>query len=148
MGTFIFIIILAIVFYVIYKVIFAIGEVSGDVKSHGGMSSKYRTLLNYILSGHKDAKIFSESSTYICAGIANYGGKTIFHIQQLTGNKVSIQYEIKDNPVISAFKLEWTFPDDMDQNDIADILDKEIQNRTILEMSKYKNIQTFNKKQF
>ena len=48
----------------------------------------------------------------------NYGGTTLFHIQQSTGNKVLIQYEVKDNPVFPSFQLEWTFPDDMNQDEM------------------------------
>ena len=90
------------------------------------MRVKYAKLLNNILSGHKDSKIFAETRTYIKAGVSNYGGTTLFHIQQSTGNKVIIQYEVKNNPVVPSFQLTWTFPDDMDQDEMRNVIAADI----------------------
>ena len=116
------IIVIAVVVVIAFKLGSTSGQVIGSVNNSGGMRVKYAKLLNNILSGHKDSKIFVETRTYIKAGVSNYGGTTLFHIQQSTGNKVIIQYEVKNNPVVPSFQLTWTFPDDMDQDEMRNVI--------------------------
>lgn len=99
-------IVIAVVVFLAFKLGSTSGQVVGSVNSSGGMRIKYAKLLENILGGHKDCKIFVETRTYIRAGVSNYGGTTFFHIQQSTGNKVIIQYEVKDNPVVPSYQLE------------------------------------------
>ena len=120
------IIVIAVVVVIAFKLGSTSGQVIGSVNSSGGMRVKYAKLLNNILSGHKDSKIFAETRTYIKAGVSNYGGTTLFHIQQSTGNKVIIQYEVKNNPVVPSFQLTWTFPDDMDQDEMRNVIAADI----------------------
>lgn len=122
-------IIIAIVIFVAFKLGSTSGQVVGSVNSSGGMRAKYAKLLENILGGHKDSKIFVETRTYIRAGVSNYGGTTLFHIQQSTGNKVIIQYEVKDNPVVPSYQLEWTFPDDMDQDEMMAVMAMDMQKK-------------------
>lgn len=122
-------IIIAIVIFIAFKLGSTSGQVVGSVNSSGGMRAKYAKLLENILGGHKDSKIFVETRTYIRAGVSNYGGTTLFHIQQSTGNKVIIQYEVKDNPVVPSYQLEWTFPDDMDQDEMMAVMAMDIQKK-------------------
>ena len=114
----IWIIVIIIVIIIAYNFGSKSGETIGSVSNSGGMRLKYRELLEYILAGHRDSKIFLETRTYIRAGVSNYGGTTLFHIQQCPGNKVMIDYEIKDNPVVKAFTLRFTFDDNMDQSEM------------------------------
>lgn len=125
----IWVIVIAIVVFVAFKLGSASGQVVGSVNSSGGMRGKYAKLLENILGGHKDSKIFVETRTYIRAGVSNYGGTTLFHIQQSTGNKVIIQYEVKDNPVVPSYQLEWTFPDDMDQDEMMAVMAMDMQKK-------------------
>lgn len=120
------IIVIAVVVVIAFKLGSTSGQVIGSVNNSGGMRVKYAKLLNNILSGHKDSKIFAETRTYIKAGVSNYGGTTFFHIQQSTGNKVIIQYEVKNNPVVPSFQLTWTFPDDMDQDEMRNVIAADI----------------------
>ena len=120
------IIVIAVVVVIAFKLGSTSGQVIGSVNNSGGMRVKYAKLLNNILSGHKDSKIFVETRTYIKAGVSNYGGTTLFHIQQSTGNKVIIQYEVKNNPVVPSFQLTWTFPDDMDQDEMRNVIAADI----------------------
>lgn len=122
-------IIIAIVIFIAFKLGSTSGQVVGSVNNSGGMRVKYAKLLENILGGHKDSKIFVETRTYIRAGVSNYGGTTLFHIQQSTGNKVIIQYEVKDNPVIPSYQLEWTFPDDMDQDEMMTVMAMDMQKK-------------------
>lgn len=127
----IWVIIIVIIVFIAFKLGSTSGQVVGRVNSSGGMRVKYSKLLKLILDGHKDCKIIYETRTYIRAGISNYGGTTMFHIQQSTGNRVIIQYEIKDNPIVPSFQLEWTFPDDMDQDKMMVIMGLDIQKKMI-----------------
>jgi hypothetical protein len=124
-------IVIAIVVFIAFKLGSTSGQVVGCVQSSGGMRVKYAKLLDIILGGHKDSQIFVETRTYIRAGVSNYGGTTLFHIQQSTGNKVIIQYEVKDNPVVPSYQLEWTFPDDMDQNEMMAVMAMDMQKKVI-----------------
>ena len=127
----IWIIIVAIIVFIAFKIGSTSGQVVGSVNNCGGMRVKYARLLENILSGHKDSKVFVETRTYLRAGVSNYGGTTLFHIQQSTGNKVIIQYEVKDNPAVPAFQLEWVFPDDMDQNEMMVVISNDIQKKMV-----------------
>ena len=125
----IWVIVIAIVVYFAFKLGSTSGQVVGSVNSSGGMRVKYAKLLDNILAGHKDSKVFVETRTYLRAGVSNYGGTILFHIQQSTGNKVLIQYEVKDNPVVPPFQLEWTFPDDTDQDEMMFVMGVDIQKK-------------------
>lgn len=125
----IWVIIVAVIVFIAFKIGSTSGQVVGSVSSNGGMRVKYARLLENILSGHKDSKVFVETRTYLRAGVSNYGGTTLFHIQQSTGNKVIIQYEVKDNPAVPAFQLEWVFPDDMDQDEMMVVISNDIQKK-------------------
>jgi hypothetical protein len=125
----IWVIVIAIVVFIAFKLGSASGQVVGSMQSSGGMRVKYAKLLDNILGGHKDSQIFVETRTYIRAGVSNYGGTTLFHIQQSTGNKVIIHYEVKDNPVVPSYQLEWTFPDNMDQDEMMAIMAMDMQKK-------------------
>lgn len=108
-----------IIIIVVVIIAFKIGSNSGQMilspAKSGGMRVKYAKLLECILNGHKDCSIIIETRTYIRAGVSNYGGTTMFHIQQSSGNIVLIDYEVSHNPVVPKFTLHFSFRDDMDQ---------------------------------
>ncbi len=110
------VIIIIVVIIIAFKIGSSSGKVIENVTSSGGMRMKYAKLLSHILEGHEDSQVFVETKTYIRAGVINYGGTTLFHIQQSVGHSVVIQYEVKNNPVCPAFQLQWTFDDNMDQD--------------------------------
>jgi len=114
MGIFL-IIIAVIVVGIIIKFAADSTKQSSEVKSQGGMRKKYATLINHILRSDPKAKIFQEENTFISAGVSGIAGSTIFYIQQTYGN-VTIQYEVKNNPIVGFLKKEWTFPENMDQD--------------------------------
>lgn len=123
------IIIIAVIVFFAFKIGSTSGKVIGSVNRQGGMRVKYSKLLENILAGHKDSQIFAETRTYIRAGVSNYGGTTLFHIQQSTNNKVIIQYEVKNNPAIPPFQLEWIFPDDMNQDEMMVVMVNDLQKK-------------------
>lgn len=130
----IWVIVIVAIIFIAFKLGSTSGLVVGNVNSSGGMRVKYAKLLENILGGHKDSQIFVETRTYIRAGVSNYGGTTLFHIQQSTGNQVIIQYEIKNNPVVPAFQLEWVFPDNMDQDEMMAVMAIDMQKK-MMQMS-------------
>lgn len=111
-----------VIVIIIVIVVFKIGSKSGEIVSSssnaGGMRVKYAKLIEMILDGHKDSKIVVETRTYIRAGVSNYGGTTMFHIQQNTGNTVLIDYEVSNNPAVPSFTLHFSFPDSMNQEEM------------------------------
>ena len=44
------------------------------------------------------------------------------------------QYEIKNNPVVPAFQLEWVFPDNMDQDEMMAVMAIDMQKK-MMQMS-------------
>jgi len=127
----IWVIIIVIIGIITYKIGSSTGRVFERVESSGGMRVKYATLLEYILRGHSQSQIFGETRTYIRAGVSNYGGTTLFHIQQSTNNTVIIQYEVKDNPTVASYQLEWVFPDTMDQEKMIERINNDIRKKII-----------------
>ncbi|WP_031533290.1 MULTISPECIES: hypothetical protein [unclassified Bacteroides] len=113
---------IAIIIIVAYKLGATSGQVIERVNNSGGMRVKYAKLIDAFLGGHDDCQIFVETRTYIRFGVSNYGGTTLFHIQQSTDNKVIIQYEVKNNPICAPFQLQWFFPDDMNQDEMVVVM--------------------------
>lgn len=111
-------IIIVVLVIVVYKFSQNTRETVERVKSFGGMRTKYSKLVNNILEGHKDCQIFGETRTYLRIGVTNFGGSTMFHIQQCPGNKVMIDYDVSGNPVLGSFSLRFTFDDTMDQDEM------------------------------
>lgn len=88
----IWVIIVIVVVVLAFKLGNKTGEIVSSSSNAGGMRTKYAKLLEYILNGHPESKIVVETRTYIRAGVSNYGGTTMFHIQQSTGGVVLIDY--------------------------------------------------------
>lgn len=125
----IWVILIALGLFIAFKIGSTSGQVVGNVNRNGGMRSKYGRLIENILGGHKECVVLGETRTYIRLGVSNYGGTTLFHIQQSIDNKVIIQYEVKNNPIIPSFQLEWVFPDDMNQDDMMEVMAIDIQKK-------------------
>lgn len=128
MWVLIIVIIGAILFYQFGK---NTGNAIGSVQSSGGMRLKYAKLIKNILDGNKDCRIMLETKTYIRVGVSNYGGSTIFHIQQLPNNQVMIDYDVSNNPVIPDFSLRFRFPDYMDQDKMIEEIGLGVQKKML-----------------
>jgi hypothetical protein len=123
------VLLIAVALFIVYKFGMKSREIVGRAESSGGMRTKYARLLERILEGHSESQIFVETRTYIRAGVSNYGGTTLFHIQQCPNNTVMIDYEIKNNPISPNFSLRFTFPDDMDQDKMIDTINDRIEQK-------------------
>lgn len=117
--------------FVVYKFGKSSGEAIGSVRSDGGMRLKYAKLIKNILEGHTDCKIMMETRTYLRVGVVNYGGSTIFHIQQCPNDTVMIDYDVSNNPVFGKFSLRFTFPDNMDQDEMMERIGLGVQRKML-----------------
>lgn len=112
MWTFIIIVIVLIV----GKFLYDRNQQSVQIGRQGGMSNKYRTLIAHLMGGHSNTKIFQETSDSLSLGVSNAGGSTIFRLLQTFG-KVTVSWEMS-SPLFGKHKLEWSFPEFMDQNEM------------------------------
>lgn len=90
-------------------------EVVDHVAAHGGMREKYNVLVERILSSHPNMAVITETRTFMDIGMNNPDGSSHFYFQQVSKNAVMIQYELKGDPTMPDFKIDWTFDDSFDQ---------------------------------
>ena len=90
-------------------------EVVYHVAAHGGMREKYNVLVERILSSHPNMAVITETRTFMDIGMNNPDGSSHFYFQQVSKNAVMIQYELKGDPTMPDFKIDWTFDDSFDQ---------------------------------
>lgn len=90
-------------------------EVVDHVAAHGGMRDKYNVLVDRILSSHPNMAVITETRTFMDIGMNNPDGSSHFYFQQVSKNAVMIQYELKGDPIMPDFKIDWTFNDSFDQ---------------------------------
>ena len=90
-------------------------EVVEHVAAHGGMREKYNSLVERLLSSHPNMAIITETRTFMDIGMNNPDGSSHFYFQQISKSAVMIQYELKGDPTMPDFKIDWTFNDSDDQ---------------------------------
>ena len=117
---------LLLVAIIVIKFLYDTFKQSSDIKAEGGVRRKYSILVNHFLSGDQRCRIFHESNTLVSVGIAGAAGSQIYYISPAYG-KVSIRMEIKNNPLLGNKTKEWTFPEDMDQDDMIQKIESDIQ---------------------
>lgn len=84
----------------------------------GGMRVKYRTLIDNFIDPDSGLKVVKETNNYVCVGMKNASGSIAFHFQH-TFDKINVTFEMK-NIFIGNHKLDWTFPEFMDQQQMID----------------------------
>lgn len=90
-------------------------EIVEHVAAYGGMREKYNVLVERLLSSHPNMAVISETRTFMNIGMDNFDGSSHFYFQQVSKNAVMIQYELKGDPTMPDFKINWTFNDSYDQ---------------------------------
>lgn len=90
-------------------------EVVEHVTAHGGMREKYNVLVEHLLSSHPNMAVLAETRTFMDIGMNNPDGSSHFYFQQFSKNAIMIQYELKGDPTMPDFKIDWTFNDSYDQ---------------------------------
>ena len=117
MSTFvIFVIILVIV--MIIKFSKSSVEETNKVVKDGGMRNKYKILIDNFIDPESGMEIIDETSKYVCVGMVNTSGSIVFHFQH-TFDQINVTFEMK-NIIIGNHKLEWSFPETMNQHEMID----------------------------
>ena len=120
--------IIVLVSFIIIKFIYDSVKQSSKVKSEGGIRKKYSVLIDHLLSGHERCRILQDTNTFVSVGIIGPAGSQIYHIYPSYGN-VSIRMEIKNNPIYGNIKMEWTFPENMDQEEMIQNINQGIKTK-------------------
>lgn len=118
--------IIIIIGLIIIKFLYDTAKQSSRVKSEGGIRKKYNVLIEHFLSGHERCRILQESNTFVSVGVSGPAGSQIYSIYPSYGN-VTILMEMKNNPLFGNMKLEWTFPENMNQEHMILNINKDIE---------------------
>jgi hypothetical protein len=111
-------IIIAILVFVLGKFFYERYQQSQQVLKEGGMLHKYQKLVDLLLSGHSNTKIYQVTSESIVLGSGSAGGSTIFYLAQTWG-KITIQWKV-ESPIFGNHKLEWSFHEYDDQGKMVE----------------------------
>lgn len=120
--------IIVIVVCIIGKFLFDTAKQSSDIKDQGGIRQKYSILINHFLQGHERCRILQSSNTFVAVGVQGPAGSQIYYVYPTYGN-VTIRMEMKNNPLWGNMKMEWTFPENMDQNRMIEKINIDIENK-------------------
>lgn len=101
---------------------------SSKVGAECTIRKKYSVLIDHILSSHEHCRIFQETNTMVSVGACGAAGSQIYYIYPSYGN-VTIKMEVKNNPLICDTRMEWTFPEGMNQEDMLSNINKDIANK-------------------
>ncbi|MDQ0110526.1 hypothetical protein J2T02_005679 [Chitinophaga terrae (ex Kim and Jung 2007)] len=112
------VVIIAIIVFVIGKFIYDKGQQSNRISKEGGMVHKYKTLVQLLMRGHPNSKIFQVTEDSLLLGVSSIGGTTTYSLLQTFG-KVTITWKV-DSPVYGKHTLEWDFDEFMDQNKMVE----------------------------
>ncbi len=130
------IVLIAIVAYVIIKFAIDSNKQADAVIKQGGMRKKYKTLVDNLLSGHPQARIVQETATFLNIGVSNMGGTTSFFITQTFGT-VTVEWKI-NSPLFGKHKLEWTFDEFLDQDKMIEKIENDVGKYTMNIMQNFK----------
>ena len=130
------VIILAILAWIAFRFFSDLNAEGKKVKEAGGMRKKYAILVDYVLSGHSDCRIISESSTDIIVGATGMSGSTTFQIIQSFNETVIIKYEVK-SIVWGNHSLDWTFNESIGQQAMIETMKRDIETQMKEIIQKY-----------
>ena len=117
------IIIILVIVFIIGLFLFDFNQQSSKIKEEGGMRVKYRELINLLMEGDPQQKIFQETSNSITLGVSNMGGSTFIVLTQTFG-KLTVQWKV-DSPIFGKHKLEWDFPENSDVKKIVERIESD-----------------------
>lgn len=117
------IILLILIGIVIIKFLLDRNTQSSKIAMEGGMKIKYREVIQILMRDPR-TKIFNESSDSITLGLSNMGGTTLFILTQTFGN-LTVQWKV-DSPVFGKHKMEWDFPENSDQKNMAETIENDL----------------------
>lgn len=132
-----FTIIIAIIVLVLFKFLFDTFRQSERIASEGGVRTKYAVLIDNLLAADPRNKVFQETNTFISVGISGTAGSQVFYITPAYGH-VSIVMEVKNNPLFGNQKMEWKFPEDMNQEHMLMKMNNDIEEKFKTLIERYK----------
>ena len=108
-----------------------------NVKSHGGMKEKYAILIEYLMSADPQVKIIEESTNHIVVGIM---GAAEFHITHFLG---TLEIVMPHSPLWGNTEMKWEFPENMDQQAMIRVMDKDIADKFSEKLKKMEGILSY-----
>lgn len=128
--------IITIFILIVIKFIYDTSKQSSKIKSEGGVRKKYALLVDHFLSGHERCRIIQNDNTFVSVGVTGPAGSQIYYIYPSYGN-VTIRMEIKNNPLLGNMKMEWRFPENMDQEHMIEKINHDIEQHFMSLTNKY-----------
>lgn len=119
--------IIVLVIIIIGKFVFATSQQKAKYVQIGGIKTKYATLVDYLLNSHDRCRILQENTTFVAIGINGPACSQVYYIYPSYGN-VTIRMEIKNNPLFGNMKHEWTFSENMNQEDMIRNINNDLEN--------------------
>lgn len=116
--------ILLVVGFVVVKFVIDMSKQGKQVSAEGGMRTKYRVLIDRLLSGDPRSRVIREDRTAVLLGMSSAGGSTTFDVVQTFGS-VTVKWNV-NSPIFGKHSTEVSFPEDMDQNEMADRLEAKV----------------------
>jgi hypothetical protein len=119
------VIITVIVIAVVLKFIYDGQQQSIKVTKEGGMANKYSMLVRHIMEGDPRVRITKQTATSIDFALSSAGGITAFFLTQTFGN-LTVQWKMH-SPIFGDHKLEWEFPEYLDQEKMIARLNNDLE---------------------
>jgi len=107
-------------------------EIVGHVAKHGGMRAKYNFLVQRLLASHPNMAVITETRTFMDIGMNNPDGSSHFYFQQVSKNGIMIQFELKGDPTMPDFTMDWTFDDSYDQEVMLFLMAKDLERKMMI----------------
>jgi len=119
------------------------------LKNEGGIRSKYRELIDLMLAGHPNNKIFREDSTSLDLGVSSFGTSTTFTLL-MAFKTITISYHVRSE-IFGNHSLKWDFGANDNQEFMFRYISKDIEkyfenNISKIEDSQMKYIKKMNDK--
>ena len=115
---------MVIVAFVVIKFLIDMSKQGSQVAAEGGMRQKYRVLIDHLMSGDPRIQIIREDRTAVLVGMSSVGGSTTFDVVQTFGS-VTVKWNV-NSPLFGRHSVEMSFPESMDQNEMAERLENKI----------------------
>lgn len=122
-----------IVLIVIVKFIYDSNQQNVVVQKQGGMLNKYSILVQIIKSGDPRIQIQNIRGDSVDLVLSSAGGITAFYLTQTYGN-LTVQWKVQ-SPLFGMHKMEWTFPEFLDQEKMYNRISNDLEKYQINVMS-------------
>ena len=120
--------IITIVILILLKFIYDTSKQSSKIKRGGGVGLLCGVLVVVLVWGVERWRFFVIGFSFVSVGVSGPAGSQIYYIYPSYGN-VAIRMEIKDNPLLGNMKMEWSFPEDMNQEHMIEKINQDIEDK-------------------